>query len=236
VCDLCYLLSCYGSANESCYYGDWTNLSPGKGKTAFCSRDLAIENWEPKNYTPYVYPPCIYSSPPGNRTTPIISTSLINPSDYDRSIYLDPSKKYKLYWSIDFANMAIKGAVEVETPGWVGLGISAFGMEGADVFIGWVKDNVVYFKDRFATKKQLPDIDPLQDFYDITGAEVIVTSPSTGKTEKIIGVSAAIIIFLLCIAVIIYFLKIKGKPTRFGPLTEELETADYTEQGAVKLT
>jgi len=102
----------------------------------------------------------------------MFSTSLINPSDYDQNVFLDAGKKYKLYWSIDSSNMVIKGAVEVETRGWIGLGIGENGMEGADVFIGWVKGSVVYFKDRFATKKQLPAIDALQDFYDITGAEV----------------------------------------------------------------
>jgi len=167
----------------------------------------------------------------------MLSTSLINPDDYEKSIYLDAAQKYKLYWSIDYENLAIKGAVEVETTGWVGLGISEFGMEGADVLIGWVKDNVVYFRDRFATKKQLPGIDQLQDFYDIKGAEitVIADSDASGITQKIVGISAAIIVFLLCVAGVIYFLKFKRKSNRFAPLVEDEETTSYTEQGAVKL-
>jgi len=197
-------------------------------------KDLVIENYEPKNYTPYVPPPCVYASPPANRTTPVYKHALINPADYDRSQFLDPEKKYKLYWSVDKQNLVFRAAVEVETTGWVGLGISEFGMEGADVFIGWVTDNVVHFADRFATAKALPNVDTLQDFYDIQGAQVIVSDSSSALTASLIGfIVAGSIVGVALFAAIIWKFKPKRKYAYLG--TDEGETLFVTDTGTVKL-
>jgi hypothetical protein len=224
---------------EHCYYGDYTNITNPRysGATAYCASDLVIQNYTAKNFTPYVPPPCVYSAPPANRTTPTLTNALINPADYERSQYLDPDKKYKLYWTIDVANMAFKGAVEVETTGWVGLGISEYGMEGADVFIGWVTDEQVNFKDRFAVKKQLPPIDANQDFYDITGAQVtIYPEESKLTTGQIAAIGAAGGAALVLIIVAIVY-AIRRKNSKYGYLgTDEEDTVFVSSKGeAVKL-
>ena len=62
-------------------------------------------------------------------------------NEYDHSAYLNPEEDYKLYWSIKDADKSIHFAVEVNTTGWVGFGISAGlsgSMKGADMVIGWV--------------------------------------------------------------------------------------------------
>ena len=62
-------------------------------------------------------------------------------SEYDHAAYLDPEENYKLYWSVKDVDNSIHFAVEVNTTGWVGFGISAGlsgSMKGADIVIGWV--------------------------------------------------------------------------------------------------
>jgi len=211
--------------NESCSYGDYTTLqNPSySNKTVFCSPGYNIQNFVPRTYDPYIPPPCVYVPPPANRTTPILSNAPINPADYERSQYLDADQKYKLYWSIDKVNMAFNGAVEVQTPGWVGLGISEFGMEGADVFIGWVKDGVVNFADRFATRKALPPVDTLQDFYDIKGGEVVPAEASGLTTRQIAGIGAAVgAAFVALVLTAIYCIRKKQK-SKYRYLVEEEE-------------
>jgi len=225
-------------SKEACYYGDFTNIvgEPYNGSTAFCGNGYTIENYVPKTSIPFVPPPCVYTAPPANRTTPTLSTSSINPADYERSLFLDADQKYKLYWSIDKTNLLFKGAVEVETTGWVGLGISEFGMEGADVFIGWVKDDQVHFADRFATKKQLPGVDVNQDFFDIKGSQVTLSSASGGlTTRQIAGIGAAGGAALVLIILGFIYL-IRRKNRKYGYIgTDEEDTIFVSDQGAVKL-
>ena len=60
---------------------------------------------------------------------------------YDHAAYLDATEKFKLYWSVKDVDKAIHFAVEVNTTGWVGFGISkglAGNMKGADMCVGWV--------------------------------------------------------------------------------------------------
>jgi len=64
---------------------------------------------------------------------------------------------------------------------------------------------------------------------------VTADSDAAGITQKIVGITAAIIVFLLCVGGMIYFLKFKRKSSQFAPLVEDEETTIYTEQGAVKL-
>ncbi len=62
--------------------------------------------------------------------------------DYRHSVYLDKNQKYQLFWNFDIEASTITFAVQVETSGWVGFGISPKGkMPGSDVVIGWVDDN-----------------------------------------------------------------------------------------------
>ena len=60
---------------------------------------------------------------------------------YDHAAYLDVNEKFKVYWSVKDVDKAIHFAVEVNTTGWVGFGISkglAGNMKGADMCVGWV--------------------------------------------------------------------------------------------------
>jgi len=71
--------------------------------------------------------------------TAFVTANLRN--EYDHAAYLDPEENYKLYWSVKDADKSIHFAVEVNTTGWVGFGISAGlsgSMKGADIVIGWV--------------------------------------------------------------------------------------------------
>jgi hypothetical protein len=68
---------------------------------------------------------------------------------FSRSLPLDADDKYHLYWS--YTDTDITFEVHVETLGFVGFGISATGgMKDADIVIGWVKDGVATFDDRYS--------------------------------------------------------------------------------------
>lgn len=64
---------------------------------------------------------------------------------YKFSRMLDTRGQYWLYWSFD--NDTISFAVNVETTGWVGFGLSPNGqMSQSDVVIGWVdNDKIAHF-------------------------------------------------------------------------------------------
>jgi len=180
---------------EGCAYANFTGIN-NNGQQIKCG-NITIYNWTgPPQMDPYIPPPCPYNPPPKPFTTPQIVGSL-NKSAYTRSAYLDDKEKYKLYWSIDRTNMLIHGAVEVQTDGWVGLGISPAGMEGSDVFIGWVKDGKGHFADRFATMKALPPQDTFQDFYDIQMGQVADSSGLSHGAIAGIVISAFSVVALL---------------------------------------
>ena len=93
--------------------------------------------------------------------------------EYDHSAFMDPSEIYKLYWSIERADQAIRLAVEVKTTGWVGFGISVGltgSMKGADIVIGYVDGNGRgHLSDRHAAANTMPSVDAQQD-YELLGA------------------------------------------------------------------
>ena len=69
--------------------------------------------------------------------------------EYTNSAALDAAEKVKLYWSVDWNAKSVSFAVEAQTTGWVGFGISAGRgrMRGADIVIGGVTDEgKQYFK------------------------------------------------------------------------------------------
>jgi hypothetical protein len=179
---------------EHCAYGNYTGIGYNTNQTVVCGA-TRVYNWSgPYEYEEYVPPVCVYNAPPTNDTTPRYVNSL-NTSRYTSNMTLDQDGKYRLYWNVDRENLLFHAAVEVKTEGWVGMGISPGGMDGADVFIGWVKDGQVYFADRFATQKSLPPVDTRQDFYDISGGQYTTpdqqpaTSEALLSKEAIIGVS-----------------------------------------------
>ena len=63
-------------------------------------------------------------------------------ANYNHSVALDPKEKMQIHWSIDWTRNLISFALEANTTGWVGLGISSGNgkMVGSDIVIGWVKD------------------------------------------------------------------------------------------------
>jgi len=83
-----------------------------------------------------------------------------------RSEYLDINGKYLAEWEVDFDKEEIIFTVNVETTGFVGLGISLNpSMEGADIVIGGVFENkTTYFADYHATENQRPVLDESQDW------------------------------------------------------------------------
>lgn len=64
-------------------------------------------------------------------------------SEFTNSAALDEAEKLALYWSVDWNARSISFAVEAQTTGWVGFGISTGRgqMIGADIVIGGVTDN-----------------------------------------------------------------------------------------------
>ena len=67
-------------------------------------------------------------------------------SEYAHHAVLDAEENIKLFWNIDWDAETVSFAVEAETTGWVGFGLSPGSgqMIGSDVVIGWVKDNKGY--------------------------------------------------------------------------------------------
>ena len=64
-------------------------------------------------------------------------------SEFTNSAALDEAEKLTFYWSVDWNARSISFAVEAQTTGWVGFGISTGRgqMIGADIVIGGVTDN-----------------------------------------------------------------------------------------------
>ncbi|EDO49634.1 predicted protein [Nematostella vectensis] len=94
-------------------------------------------------------------------------------SEYNHFAALDDNQWMKLYWSINHNAKTISFALEAETTGWVGFGISSGSgmMKGADIVIGWVKDGKAFLTDRYADGEYMPKIDDHNDYKLISGTE-----------------------------------------------------------------
>jgi len=178
---------------------------PDYGLLGWCGEDIFV--YQPPTFVPYIPPPCTRIAPDPNSLTPVLVSNPLDASKYDRSAFLDSEQKYKLYWKIDRTNLIIHGAVEVETTGWIGFGISKFGMEGADVFIGWIgEDGVPHLLDRFAEMKALPSVDQLQDYYDVTAGEIQSSSESSFPPWAIytVGVVSGVLVVLAAVGIFLF--------------------------------
>ena len=84
---------------------------------------------------------------------------------------LDFHSKYHLFWNQEEDGVTME--VQVETHGWVGLGFSSNGgMTGADIFLGWIKDDgSTIYHDRHAITKDTPIIDAIQNYKFLGGLE-----------------------------------------------------------------
>ncbi|WP_411025111.1 DOMON domain-containing protein, partial [Salmonella sp. s54836] len=82
--------------------------------------------------------------------------------------------RYTMYWNNVNSKDEICFAINVQTTGWVGFGFSPNGdMSQSDFLMGWVKDGVTTFDDRWAEVRGAePTIDAVQDYTLISGEEV----------------------------------------------------------------
>lgn len=67
-------------------------------------------------------------------------------AEFAHEAVLDTMEKMKVFWTVNWEDKTVSFAVEAETTGWVGFGISSGNgnMAGSDVVIGWVKDGKGY--------------------------------------------------------------------------------------------
>ncbi|XP_078689271.1 DBH-like monooxygenase protein 1 homolog [Branchiostoma floridae x Branchiostoma belcheri] len=83
---------------------------------------------------------------------------------------LDEAGKYHLYWKFDEEKIELEA--QVQTTGWVGLGLSPNGgMAGSDIVIGWVADGTAHLTDRYADGNAQPIVDESQDWELVSGYE-----------------------------------------------------------------
>ena len=116
-------------------------------------------------------------------TTPITPEQWrLDRATYAQSTIMDNDGRYVLYWNVTkdgTGNGVIRFAAEVETTGWVGLGLSGSGaMVDADSVIGWVKtveegasSTVVDLTDRWNSQYSQPKVDVSQDVYNVRGVQ-----------------------------------------------------------------
>ncbi|XP_043102167.1 DBH-like monooxygenase protein 2 homolog [Puntigrus tetrazona] len=81
------------------------------------------------------------------------------------SEHLDPEHKVRLKWGFDEIQGTILFELTVNTNGWVGFGFSPKGgMTGADVVIGGIGPDGIYFKDYHADGNSMPKVDQQQNY------------------------------------------------------------------------
>ncbi|KAF4109774.1 DBH-like monooxygenase protein 2 homolog isoform X1 [Onychostoma macrolepis] len=91
--------------------------------------------------------------------------------------HLDPEHKVQLKWGFDEVQGTILFELTVNTNGWVGFGFSPKGgMTGADVVIGGVGPDGIYFTDRHAGGNSVPVVDQQQNY------KLLSLTESDGKT------------------------------------------------------
>jgi len=178
--EMCLAYSVYyprlSDDNTYCLSANYTGLYENLTEVAACADVNFLAGQMDLTVTqPYVQN-CTRVPPDPTRTTPEPLLSW-NSSTYQNHEFMDgqedgTNSTYTIHWTVDVDKGEIALAVEVETDGWVGFGISETGgMVGSDVSIGWIGANgSINHRDRFAEKHALPPQDTLQDYYDIRGA------------------------------------------------------------------
>ncbi|XP_066265502.1 DBH-like monooxygenase protein 1 homolog [Branchiostoma lanceolatum] len=103
-------------------------------------------------------------------TTITCGRNFVAAEDFTHHESLDEEGKFHLFWKFD--DEKIEFEAQVQTTGWVGLGLSPNGgMPGSDIAIGWVKDGTAYLTDRYAEAKAQPPVDESQDWELVSGYE-----------------------------------------------------------------
>ncbi|KAL7888449.1 hypothetical protein AOLI_G00034230 [Acnodon oligacanthus] len=93
------------------------------------------------------------------------------------SDYLDPGNSTMLRWGFDLVKNSILFELRIKTAGWVGFGFSpSGGMAGADIIIGGVGPNGIYFTDRHAVGNSVPLLDEQQNY------ELVYLTEADGQT------------------------------------------------------
>ncbi|XP_035207206.1 DBH-like monooxygenase protein 1 homolog, partial [Stegodyphus dumicola] len=102
----------------------------------------------------------------------LFSAGVIFCDDSVHTTVLDPDGKYHISWELLREEQEIVFHLEVQTHGYVGLGLSPNGgMNGSDIVTGWIKDGKIYFQDRHGTGNRLPPVDRTQDWHVLSGNE-----------------------------------------------------------------
>eukprot|EP00808_Paulinella_micropora_P014370 g1770.t1 len=189
-----------------CLSMDYTKtVSSQRGKVQYCGRS-EFTYAELTNYTEYTAPPCNRVAPDANALVPLLAQGPLDFSSYPSGRYLDKEQKFKMYWRINRNTLSIDIGLEVETAGWVSLGISPMGMINADMVVAWVRDGVAYFDDRLATAQAMPRTDlelgGTEDIYRITGSEYTVLPPAKSnklsqENKIVLGSGVAILVGFL---------------------------------------
>jgi len=188
--------------NEQCLWGDFTGTAKAPaGRVFICNNSQTVQAPLPTVFTPYIPPVCSYM-PPGGSAVASYDATPVAEGEFAFSTELVPDV-LTVYWSLDTQTQEMHMAAEVnETQGWLGLGISTNGgMVGADMAMGWVVGQEVYFTDRYATATAKPNQDALQDYYDVSAGvyqRPEASSMLTAGQKALIGVLSA----LLLIAVV----------------------------------
>lgn len=69
-------------------------------------------------------------------------------SEYHHEV-LDRKNRFHFFWKVDKTKEQIVFRIEVETKGYVAVGLSTNGgMAGSDIAIGWIKNGKVYLQVR----------------------------------------------------------------------------------------
>ncbi|CAH1233415.1 MOXD1 [Branchiostoma lanceolatum] len=100
----------------------------------------------------------------------VLFGQLVCADDFTHHESLDEEGKFHLFWKFD--DEKIEFEAQVQTTGWVGLGLSPNGgMPGSDIAIGWVKDGTAHLTDRYAEAQAQPPVDESQDWELVSGYE-----------------------------------------------------------------
>eukprot|EP01084_Bolivina_argentea_P124917 221375_1 len=94
--------------------------------------------------------------------------------EFEHFVFLDSPKYFKIYWT-QHDNDTITFGMQVNSTGWVALGISDKGqMPGSDISFGWIDDNdgKVYLQDRYASSRSRPIYDSEQNLELLDGEQI----------------------------------------------------------------
>ena len=108
-----------------------SNLDPTAVSKAYCSGTTGSLFVDSNPQEPYTIPAkaaCV-PQPAGNLSVAL--QDKFDETQYENSQFLDADQQFKLLWTANMAESSIKFAMKVQTSGWIGVGFSANGGDGA---------------------------------------------------------------------------------------------------------